>query len=404
MKRISPFSLLGVAAVLAMTGCAKQQAVSYRVWYTPVPADSAGENSALKLYLEAATEAASLAPDSLSRSNFTPGDRAALLKTLSSVLQKIERGSRRECSFTASVPRLSAEEARNQGWLLIGRVLSWRVDQACQQEDWSRAIDWTLVAYKFGVDLSQAGHEEASLGFFIAGESRKVLAPHLAKLSPAQLDRLATGVAKGVVGSSKRLKAIQAEGQQMMYYVQWIQDSYRKRDWAGLDQAMYRDGREGIDYLKGLESEAAPKYFEGMADEAETITKGLLLDAEMRVPARTKVDWDKVPDRPWKRFSKHFFRFAETLVSIGDEFDARTRLFILNARILSIQKKQGSAPAKLPGEDWQKADPYSKGDFVYRATGSDFVIYSVGQDLRDDGGDTDEAGLRPDLKLDDGLY
>lgn len=190
----------------------------------------------------------------------------------------------------------------------------------------------------------------------------------------------------------------------MMYFVQWIQDSYRKKEWSELEKSMYKDGREAIDFLKGLDAEQAPTYFASMAKEAETITTDLVRDAELTLPARAPVDWDKLPDRPWKRFSKHFFRFAETLLAIGDEFDARTRLFVLNSRVIAVVKRNGAAPKSLPGEAWLKSDPYSKSEFVYRATGSDFILYSVGQDMRDDGGDTDEAGLRPDLKLDDGFY
>ncbi len=404
MKWISPTGIVLTGLALVLTGCGSKSEVVYKQWHRPRLATDANKNANFRLYCEAANQAAALAPDSVSRSTFTPGDRSALVAKLSPALQQVEKASRGKCEFAVSIPRTLDDHKRSQAWLLIGRTLAWRIEQATQKGDWARAVSWTLVAYKFGYDLAQGGRAESSLGFVIAGEARKALAPHLAKLEPNQLDRLATGLTEIAANAAPRSDAIEAEGDHMLYFVQWIQDSYRKKDWGGLEKAMYKDGREAIDFLKGLDEEKVPAYFASMAQEAETITSDLVRDAKLPLPARAPVDWDKLPDRPWKRFSKHFFRFAETLLAIGDEFDARTRLLVLNSRVIAAMKRTGAAPKVLPGEAWLKSDPYSKSEFVYRATGSDYILYSVGQDMRDDGGDTDEAGLRPDLKLDDGFY
>jgi hypothetical protein len=46
-----------------------------------------------------------------------------------------------------------------------------------------------------------------------------------------------------------------------------------------------------------------------------------------------------------------------------------------------------------------RTDPYSGRGFVYRVDGADYRLYSVGADIKDDGGETDETYTAPDLML-----
>jgi len=403
MKRISSALLIGLVVCL-QAGCRTEPEVSFRKWHTPKPSEASERSETYELYVAAADRAAQIAPNSVKRSTFSPGDQKQLIAQLAPVLKDVERATRGTCRYASGVPRSLDDARRTEAWMLIGRTIAWRVEQAVAGGDFDAAVSWCLVGTKMGLDLAQGGRTESSLGLAVASNARKALAPHLGRLSPAHLDRLATRLAAIASDAVPRSVAIETEGRHMMYFVQWVQDCYIKSDWPTLERAMYRDGREAIDYLRGMDRAEAPKYFEGMADEAEAITANLLSNAKLPVAERIDIDWDEKPNRPWKRISKHFFRFAETLLAIGDEFDARQRMFILQARVLSQIKKSGAAPATLPGKTDLSTDPFSGEPFVYRATGKDFVLYSVGSDLRDDGGDTDEAGLRPDLRLDDGMY
>ena len=79
------------------------------------------------------------------------------------------------------------------------------------------------------------------------------------------------------------------------------------------------------------------------------------------------------------------------------------RLLIAEAWVLGQVKSTGAAPkdlSRLPQE--LTTDPYSGAPFPYAADGADYHLYSVGADLKDDGGDTDETYSQPDLKLEKG--
>ena len=79
---------------------------------------------------------------------------------------------------------------------------------------------------------------------------------------------------------------------------------------------------------------------------------------------------------------------------------ARTRLLILQSEILSTVKSRRSAPKNLGAFPTAlTTDPYSGRPFVYRASGPDFALYSVGADFRDNGGETDESFTAPDVTL-----
>ncbi len=395
--------MLPVLAALSLTaGCGKKEAIKHQEWHRPTPAESEG-NASFDAYVEAAHLTAAAAPTSISRSTFTAGDRSKLIHQLRGAVSKVELGTRSKCEFIPGVPRSDAELDRLKAWRLVGRVLVWKIEEAVATGNWDTAITWVTVAMRFGIDLSQGGGQETTLGYTIASEARKAIAPHLVNLSPAQLTRLADST-EASLKRADRKSALEREREQMLYSVQLVQDSYLKKNWETLETLMFKDGREAIDYLKGLEEEESGAYFTGMAAEANEIADQVEANSEIGARERKPLDLDERPDRPWKRFSKHFFRFSETLLSLSDEFYARTKLLALNSRLLAAVKSKGAAPAKLPGDEDLRTDPYSGEAFVYRSTGSDFIVYSIGEDLRDDGGDTDEGAFRPDLRLDDRSY
>ena len=394
--------MLPALGLLALAGCSKKEAIKHQEWHRPTPSESEG-NPSFAAYMEAAHLTAAAAPTSVTRSTFTAGDKAKLIHQLRGAVSKIELGTRSKCEFIPGVPRSDAELERLKAWRLIGRVLVWKVEDAVANDNWDTAITWATVALRFGIDLSQGGGQETSLGYTIASEARKMIAPHLANLSPSQLTRLAEST-EASLKRADRKSALEREREQMLYSVQLVQDSYLKKNWQTLETLMFKDGREAIDYLKGVDEEESGAYFAGMAAEANEIADQVAADSDLGARERKPLELDDRPDRPWKRFSKHFFRFSETLLSLSDEFYARTKLLALNARLLAAVKAKGAAPTKLPGDEELKTDPYSGEPFVYRSSGSDYIIYSVGEDMRDDGGDTDEGAFRPDLRLDDRSY
>lgn len=45
-------------------------------------------------------------------------------------------------------------------------------------------------------------------------------------------------------------------------------------------------------------------------------------------------------------------------------------------------------------------DPFTGKDYIYRKKEKGFIVYSVGEDLKDDGG-VEEKGLKPDIVWED---
>ena len=104
-------------------------------------------------------------------------------------------------------------------------------------------------------------------------------------------------------------------------------------------------------------------------------------------------------DKTQKAFARHFFLIGSPLLDIEDRSVARLRLLIMEAELRRFVALQGRAPASLTAvkPPWA-TDPYNGRTFGYQPDGAEFRVYSVGANLKDDLGDTDAAGLDPDIR------
>ncbi|MBI3721527.1 MAG: hypothetical protein HY248_03155, partial [Fimbriimonas ginsengisoli] len=139
---------------------------------------------------------------------------------------------------------------------------------------------------------------------------------------------------------------------------------------------------------------------EGLAHEAET--EASWLGTACLQPA-IKREGGSPPvggRQPWRKFAKQLFGTGRPLLAVNDATLARSRLLILTCRALAQVKRTGAAPRDLSEIPTRlRQDPYTGRPFAYRADGPDFVLYSVGADFKDDGGETDESFTAPDLAL-----
>jgi hypothetical protein len=160
-----------------------------------------------------------------------------------------------------------------------------------------------------------------------------------------------------------------------------------------------------VGYLQELRRKSTEKqaaYFEGFASEADHRAQWLSAVSELPLSERNHDPGLSFPkDRPWRIFAKNFFSAGESLLAVRDESVARTRLMILEARILAMVKSGQSAPEDLSRFDKDlTTDPYTGQEFVYHSAGTEFTLYSVGEDLKDDGGD--DPGKDLTLEADSG--
>lgn len=364
----------------------------------------ATSENAFPAYVSAAEEAERLGANFLTRVYFTSGMRRTALADLRGPLNVVESASSKPCSPTFS-PRDPFEAAPYQaGWRLIGRCLVWKIQDAVALEQWDEAVRVAAIAMKFGLDLTGGSASDASLGFALVNEARGALSPSLEHMDPEALGHLSRRVAT-VLESHKGLSTmIDHEHQQMLHAVQYVQTVYRSRDFDSLRKKLGSDVRNAVDYLEAMveeDGEKRPAYFEGFAAEVEEQVRWLHEVERQPHSKRKAVGEPKLAaERPWWRFSKHFLQAANPLLTVRDRTLARTRLLAIEAEALHQIKAKGRAPANLAGlERSVTVDPFTGMLFVYRANGSMYSVYSVGEDLRDDGGETDEGFQVPDLRL-----
>ncbi len=392
----------GIVFATMLAGCSRGPAPAFPKWVSTTQAHPG--NATFEVYKRAALEAETTGSKYLDRVTFTPDQRKSLQKSIQGSVALIRQQAGRNVEFEFAPRPPFAPAPWQKGWRLIGRSLVWDIQSS--GDDLDRAITVAIQASSFGFGLTSGGATDASLGLTIADESRKALVPKLSQMSADQLDRLASGIQASLAVKPTLQASIENEREQMMRAVQTIQDAYRRDDYAELKEKLGGDTKDALTYLQDMHSDDArkrPVYFEKLAGEAtaeaDWLDKACLMPAVKRVPDSDEKSKDQ---RPWRKFSKLFFRTCRPLLSMNDSTLARTRLLILNCRIMAISKRTGSAPKELgifPAR--LRQDPYSGLPFVYRSDGSDYHLYSVGADFKDDGGQTDETFSTPDLMLEE---
>lgn len=365
-------------------------------------------NNAYLGYVAAADEAERTGGKYLDKVSFTPGQKEMAMKLTEGALQKLVAASSKKCDFAFSPVGPFDAAPHQKGWRIIGRDLVWKIENAIFAEDYSQAVQYANVATKFGFDLTGGGATDASLGLAIVDEARKAVAPALSRMGAGQLGQLAEGTKRALETAPPMKVVIDNEKQNMLEAVQFVQDSYRSRNFDDIEKNLGSDIHNAVQYLKDIErkdSTKRPEYFQSLSSEAEGEISWMQSIADLPVAQRDKFPEPKYKgERPWRKFSRSFFYTLRPLILIHDEALARTRLLILEASVLQQVKAGQQAPKDLSAfPDPMRIDPYSGQPFVYRTDGNDYRVYSVGTDLRDDGGDTDwDTFSTPDLRLETG--
>jgi hypothetical protein len=218
---------------------------------------------------------------------------------------------------------------------------------------------------------------------------------------------MAEGVKKIYLDRPRIDRCARTAARDMLVQVQRVQDSYRDQDYRWIEQTLGDQAKEPIAYLSDLHEQTDQKrvqFFEGFADEARRA--GTALQREADLPLRIRVAQEQpapTGQRPWKRLARAFFDIGKPVLDMNDATCARTQLLILESEIRAGLKTRGQTPPDLSGfTKTLTVDPYSGDTFVYRTDGREFKLYSVGKNLVDDNGETDETFTTPDLMLEVG--
>lgn len=399
--------LVGILTItsILVAGCHGRPELSYTEWSRPGSSTAPSTSSRFAAYVSAAQTAAAAAPKYTTVVSFTPGKKEACLKQIGPALRILSDGALRTdlgYEFQPTKPFTAPDYVA--GWRLLGRGLVWKIEEANDAKDYDSAIRCTILATKFGLDLVAGSAMEASLGMVIVDEARREIACSLDYMTDTQLKTLADGITVAVTRMPSLDVTIEHERMNMLAGVQATQDAFVKEEWSRLVKTFGPDVRVAVDKLremKGKDPAAAFAYFKGMADEAEGEVRYLEHVANLPVAKRTEVEEPKVDaSRPWRRFARHYFLTVRPLLRQYDATLARTKLLVLESHLRGIKRETGAYPSdlrQLPAA--LTTDPYSGTTFAYRADGSDFRVYSVGEDLADDGGQTDDSPTSLDLRI-----
>jgi len=385
--------LLGVLlGVLAIAGCSKSP-------NPPFPNHLQGyipnsPNPGFELYRQAALDVETLPPKLLKRTKWTLGQKQSAIDKCAPALQKIARAQRSEVSFvfTPYTPFDPPKERR--GWNFLGKVMRWQAEEALVSENYSRAVAAFLRCARFGIDISGGDATDANLGLTIVNDVSIPIWKAFPKMSSRDLRVLHDSFLRILQSAPTLESVLRHERATMLQVVQSIQDAYLAGELKKFTQVA-NQLKPAVDYLERLRSrphEEQIQYFKNFAQEAENEIRNISqanYDFRQMENRETK---DKM--RPWKRFSTHYFRTARFLLPLWKETHAKMRLMALDAALMARLKTGKTLPNDLGNfPEWLRTDPFSGKDFLYYPRGSDYVLYSVGVDSKDDGGD--RLDLRP---------
>lgn len=402
------FALIALS-IAFLAGCAQHAAVPFGQWIEPETpySPAASADNAFDAYALAAQEVEAKCAKYLRRNFFTPKMKQDCIGLMQGALSRLQAAAGRKCLFEFR-PHMPGQRPPYQvGWRLLGRALVWQIEQAVLDADYGTAVKRTNQAISFGFDLVGGGALDASLGLVIVDEARVAIAPALQKMALENLTALQRGLTTSLLSRPLLSQTFENERRNLLAAVQFVQNAFRDERWKDLEPLLERDARPALDYLRRLRSEDPVKrarYFEGFAAEARAEIAWLI--EQSKLPAYKRADSgpeDNDAERPWKRFAKHFFLTGRPLLGQELKTLARVRLLALNAAALRAAKTDGQGLRDL--NDFPimvRTDPYSGKNLIFRGQGADFLIYSVGPDCRDDGGETDDSFTTPDLLLESG--
>ncbi|MCW5937772.1 MAG: hypothetical protein KIT11_10765 [Fimbriimonadaceae bacterium] len=394
---------LGWLLALTLAGCRPEPAPAPLPKFTPAtPPHEVRENSgrAFDEYVLAGEETLKIAPDVARRVSFTSGMRKKVAKDLAAPMARLARAGQLPFEPVAR-PRTTTEPFEWEiGLRLLGRALAWDAKDAVEHEDWDRAANRVGTAYRLALDLSQVDTPLATLGAAIAHEASATLTPHIGRL-PLEVSKKLQSTLATALARQQGTAHLEGDLLSMLAGVDTVREAYETHKTDGLLTTLGRDARPGVLYLQRLAPKDAATYFLGFSNEMQDAAKHWAAQAEL--PAIDRKPFQPTGERPWRRLARHWQEVPGIGLKTRDLLLARARLFAV-ALACHLQVEQtGSAPEKLDLPPALVTDPYSKQPFVYLASGPDFRLYSVGEDGRDDGGDTDSLGVRPDVVLDPGL-
>ena len=393
---------------LACAGCHRDAPLAFRLFSAPTGPRhvDAKSKDPSDIYLAIGHEALAALPEPQS-TTYTPGYRDSMRRKSAGLIDRLIAASSKPVVVAPRPRPMDDSMEIEAGWLRLAHAIAWTIEADINGGKTKSAIQLVIVAHRFGFDLTHGDIGQAQAGLTIADLARGAIAPHLSKFGSGDLKALADGMTQVVPRLASAEITLDAEKPDQLATMQAIQDAYiDKKALERFEKRAYNDTRDAWSYLRRMSEDERPKYFDQFAAEVDENMRFGLSEARKTQAERDPevADWlkakTKTKYRPWKRLMPHYFSAWQPYLDQRDLTLARTRLLGLTCLVVKGIKDTGAAPDVMScAPESLRIDPFSGKDFGYARASSDFKLYSVGADGRDDGGSSDGSGTTPDVQL-----
>lgn len=367
-----------------------------------LPAFSAEANSgnAFAGYVLAAAVAQQVPAKFLDRDNPTPSERRKVLQQLAPAMAQFAAASKKPCEIPLRKVEPFRARPEELGLNVLRRAFVWRIDSACRERNFDAAIADCLVLTRFGMDMTGDDALGATQGYTAINDARKAILPYLDMMGGSQLRALSAGIEAAEQREPKASQCIAAEKESALASLDQLQDWARAKNTDQLTENLGSIAHDVAPILIKLRFDRTEgnEFFATIAADLNEECKGA--EARFGQPTAEREKWPDNPKKQWMTVARLISRNLRPLLELRDLTQARTRMLAVHCKALAAIKLEKSAPISLNAVKVAQAiDPYTGKPLKYLGAGTEFRVYSVGEDLRDDGGKSDRGGTTPDLVL-----
>jgi hypothetical protein len=282
---------------------------------------------------------------------------------------------------------------------LLGRIFAWRIAAANEAGQYRDASLLAIDGLKFAADLRGGDAIDVDLGCSISDEIRVAALPGINRMTVSQIWNQVVGL-KSVLERTPALEiAARNESLNQAVSIGRLAKFVKDEEWSSVEAVFGADGAAVAKYLR--ENRANGKttaYFVELERERVSRAEEEIKNATQ--PTRDRTRADRNEKRVWRRAAAHYLGSWRPMLARHDRTLARTRLWIINLMLERARLLDQDPPATVEKfSESVRLDPFSGESLGYIFDGRFSRVYSIGEDLVDNGGETDQAGLVPDLTL-----
>jgi hypothetical protein len=407
MKFNMPIASAGIAlGAMALMGCRQEVVYPWPDWVPQTTAEQADQEpeaepqaNAYHDYEQAARIVARRVPDHLARVYFTSGMKRIVRSEIEPARELVYQAFSKPLDPEPSKLNAARASEREAAWRLIGQSMVWDLEDALVRQNWVAATEVFGDIHRFAEQISGVSPTAATIGFAVCGDARELISGNLVEFSPGRLQTLAQILQESI--DQPKVQAVAAsERVAMLTAVQQVQDSLRDSQTARLEETLGRGVANAVEDLANLKGAERMVYFQEMAAAAEAEADWLQQESQKPLAERSAApDWPE-SGKEWVPIAEHYFLSGRAYLAQHDLHMARSRLLALHCLIKASIARRQVAPVALDsfGPSLTR-DPYTGEPFVFDSDGRDYILYSPGPDLTDNGGESGDEGLTPDLTI-----